>query len=638
MRPSLLAIAITASLLTACSTNETAKRDEPKDAVAGQTAATTSTDSIRRLDDSEYSQSVEKQKELAAGSRHEDQGAALAKTESDLRADAPQRERAEQKAVAGGLYAMQAPSPAAPPVEESPAQPSVSADAYAPAVNVAVAPMGTPKPATAIGGMGLAYSAPANTEHYAEHVDNPTQRVAENPVSTFSIDVDTGSYSNVRRMLADNQRPPADSVRVEEMINYFDYGYPAPTNRAVPFLVNTEIAPAPWNAKHQLLQIGIQGYTVPKTQIPAANLVFLIDTSGSMDEPDKLPLLRESFKQLVAQLRPQDRISIVVYAGSAGLVLPPTSGGDKGTILAALDQLAAGGSTNGGEGLQLAYAVAKQGLIRNGVNRVILATDGDFNVGTFDQKALETMIADQRHSGIALTTLGFGTGNYNDSMAEQLADIGNGNHAYIDNLTEGRKVLVEEMSSTLLTIAQDVKIQVEFNPAVVAEYRLIGYENRALRREDFNNDKVDAGEIGAGHDVTALYEITLVGSGGNSVDPLRYGKTDAATNAKGNEIGWLRLRYKQPGADSSQLLQTPLTRTQIAAKASDRMRWATAVAAYADLLRGGKNVGHFGWDQVHALAASVPGTDRWGYRAEFLQLIDRARTITQGDAPVAVSE
>ena len=635
MRPPLLAIAIITGLLAACSTNETAKRDEPKDAAAVQTAAT---DAVRDNDDSEHQQLAQKQNEAAAGARRQDEGAALVKTESDLRADAPERERTEQKAVTGSLDAMQMSAPAAPPMEEAPAQPVVSANAYAPATNIVVAPMSAPKPAAMSAGMGLAYTAPTNTEHYAEHVDNPTQRVAENPVSTFSIDVDTGSYSNVRRMLADNQRPPADAVRAEEMINYFDYGYPAPTSRAVPFLVNTEIAPAPWNAKHELLQIGIQGYTVPKAQIPAANLVFLIDTSGSMDEPDKLPLLKESFKQLVAQLRPQDRISIVVYAGSAGLVLPPTSGAEKGTILAALDQLAAGGSTNGGEGLQLAYAMAKQSMIRNGVNRVILATDGDFNVGTYDQKALETMIADQRQSGIALTTLGFGTGNYNDSMAEQLADIGNGNHAYIDNLTEGRKVLVEEMSSTLLTIAQDVKIQVEFNPAVVAEYRLIGYENRALRREDFNNDKVDAGEIGAGSNVTALYELTLVGSGGESVDPLRYGRRVAVSEGKANEIGLLRLRYKQPGADQSRLIETPLSRSQIHAQASERMRFAASVAAYADLLRGGKNIGRFGWNDVRRLAASAQNHDRLGTRDEFLHLVDRARVVTGSDAPVAVSE
>jgi Ca-activated chloride channel family protein len=358
-----------------------------------------------------------------------------------------------------------------------------------------------------------------------------------------------------------------------------------------------------------------------------------------MSDEDKLPLLKKSFAGLVAQLRPQDRITMVAYAGSAGLVLPPTSGADKQTILAALDRLESGGSTNGGEGLQLAYAMAKQAYIRNGVNRVLLATDGDFNVGTFDQKALETMISDQRKSGIALTTLGFGTGNYNDSMAERLADLGNGNHSYIDSAMEGRKVLVDELSSTMLTIAQDVKIRVEFNPAVVAEYRLIGYENRALRREDFNNDKIDAGEIGAGHDVTALYELTLVGSGGESVDPLRYGARTVASGA-GGELGMLKLRFKQPGAETSRLLQKPLQRTLLKAQASPRLRWSAAVAAYADLLRGGSHVGNFGWNEVRALAASAQGEDRWGYRAEFLQLVDRARAVTGGggEPDLAVSQ
>jgi Ca-activated chloride channel family protein len=331
-------------------------------------------------------------------------------------------------------------------------------------------------------------------------------------------------------------------------------------------------------------------------------------------------------------------VSIVVYAGSAGLVLPPTSGEHKDAILAALDRLQAGGSTNGGEGLQLAYAMAKQSFLKDGVNRVILATDGDFNVGTFDQKALETMIADQRKSGIALTTLGFGAGNYNDAMAERLADLGNGNHAYIDSAMEGRKVLVEELSSTLLTIAQDVKIQLEFNPTVVAEYRLIGYEDRALRREDFNNDKVDAGEIGAGHDVTALYELTLVGSGGDSVDPLRYGKPTPAAVAKADEIGLLRLRYKLPGASTSRLIESPLNRAQIQTQASPRLRWAASVAAYADLLRGGSHEAGFDWSQVRHLAESAVGEDRGGYRAEFLQLIDRSKAVTGSTAPVAVSE
>lgn len=477
-----------------------------------------------------------------------------------------------------------------------------------------------------------------NTEKYIDHEDNPIHRVAESPVSTFSIDVDTGSYSNVRRMLLAGQRPPADAVRAEEMINYFDYGYAGPSGRDTPFRVSTEIAQAPWNSKHHLLQVGIQGYDVDKAELPAANLVFLIDTSGSMASEDKLPLLKKSFAELVRQLRAQDRVSIVVYAGSAGLVLPPTSGSDKSAILAALDKLDAGGSTNGGEGIQLAYAMARRSYLNNGVNRVILATDGDFNVGIHDQKALETLVADQRKSGVALTTLGFGTGNYNDGMAERLADLGDGNHAYIDSENEGRKVMVEEMSSTLMTIAQDVKIQMEFNPAVVAEYRLIGYENRALRREDFNNDQVDAGEIGAGHDVTALYEITLVGSGGESVDPLRYGGGGSKAGGKADELGWLRLRYKSPGTGNSKLIETPLRRAAICRDASPRLRWAAAVAAYADLLRGGKNVNGFGWSQVHALAATSQDADRWGYRAEFLRLVERARDVTQGQAPVAINE
>jgi Ca-activated chloride channel family protein len=512
--------------------------------------------------------------------------------------------------------------------------------------SAAYAPMSAPPPpmpsvvggSTGYAGQPMAVMPEQNTENYAEINDNPVQRTAENPVSTFSIDVDTGSYSNVRRMLMAGQRPPKDAVRAEEMLNYFDYGYAAPTTREVPFLVSTEIAPAPWNPRHQLLQVGIQGFRVAKSEIPAANLVFLIDTSGSMQDADKLPLLKESFRALVSQLRPQDRVSLVVYAGSAGLVLPPTPGTEKETILAALDQLSAGGSTNGGEGLQLAYAMAKQAYIRGGVNRVLLATDGDFNVGTFDQKALETMIGDQRKSGIALTTLGFGTGNYNDSMAERLADLGDGNHAYVDSINEGRKVLVEELSSTMLTIAQDVKIQVEFNPAVVAEYRLIGYENRALRREDFNNDKVDAGEIGAGHDVTALYELTLVGAGGDSVDPLRYGPRTALAGPSGEEIALLKLRYKQPGAEQSRLLQKPLTRKQIHTQASPRLRWSAAVAAYADLLRGGTHSGNYSWNDVRALAAGARGEDRWGYRAEFLQLVDKAREVTGGQPPVAINE
>lgn len=517
-----------------------------------------------------------------------------------------------------------------------------AAGAAATSMGYVAAPMAPPPPPPAlsmpVGGMpqNMPQEQVANTEHYAGHDDNPVKRVAETPVSTFSIDVDTGSYSNVRRMLRQGVRPPADSVRAEEMINYFDYGHPGPSSLATPFRVTTEIAPAPWNGKRQLLMIGIKGYDVPKAQLPPSNLVFLIDTSGSMQSEDKLPLLKQSFARLVEQLRPQDRVSIVVYAGSAGLVLPPTPGSDKDKILGALDALGAGGSTNGGAGIQLAYATARQAFVKGGVNRVILATDGDFNVGTTDQKALETLVGDQRKSGIALTTLGFGQGNYNDSMAERLADVGDGNHAYIDTLQEARKVLVQEMQSTLLTIAKDVKIQIEFNPAQVAEYRLIGYENRLLNREDFANDRVDAGDIGAGHEVTALYELTLVGSDAQRLPALRYGTPPAAaTGVAANELAHLRLRYKRPGEDTSRLIQTPISTAQVMAKhaPSPALRFAATVAAYADALRGGKNIEGWTWSDIARSAHQIGGDDPWKLRAEFVDLVDTARRITAGDTP-----
>ncbi|MGO1068303.1 vWA domain-containing protein [Lysobacter sp. CA199] len=485
------------------------------------------------------------------------------------------------------------------------------------------------------------YSQPANTEKYAEREDNPVVRASEQPLSTFSIDVDTGSYANVRRMLNDGQRPPADAVRAEEFINYFDYGHAAPASPATPFKVSTELAPAPWNAQRQLLMIGIKGYDVPKQTLPPANLVFLIDTSGSMNSPDKLPLLKSAFAMLAKQLRAQDRISIVVYAGSAGLVLPPTPGDRQQEILDALSRLEAGGSTNGGDGIRLAYATAKQAFVKSGVNRVILATDGDFNVGTVDNNALETLVSDQRKSGIALTTLGFGTGNYNDQLSEKLADVGDGNHAYIDTLQEARKVLVEEMGSTLMTIARDVKIQIEFNPAQVAEYRLIGYENRLLKREDFTNDKVDAGDIGAGHEVTALYEITPAGSQATRLPALRYGEKTATAAGKDGEIANLKLRYKRPGEDRSQLIETPVLRSAQRAVASDPMRMAASVAAFADALRGGSQYDGWGWDQILANARGVRLDDRWGQRAEFVRLVERAKAQIGELKPangVAVSE
>ncbi len=459
-------------------------------------------------------------------------------------------------------------------------------------------------------------------EHYIHRDSNPVQLVSEQPVSTFSIDVDTGSYTNVRRMLNEGQLPPADAVRAEEFINYFDYGYTPPADRAQPFSVTTELAPAPWNAQRQLLLVGIQGYRVPKAEIPASNLVFLIDTSGSMNEPDKLPLLQASLKQLVRELRPRDHVAIVTYAGYAGVALPSTAGDRHAAIDAAIDGLGASGSTNGGAGIELAYAQAEQGFIKGGVNRVILATDGDFNVGTVDQEALKTLIEDHRKSGVALTTLGFGEGNYNDAMAVMLADVGNGSHHYIDSLDEGRRVLVDEMSATLLTIAKDVKIQIEFNPAQVREYRLIGYEKRMLKREDFNNDKVDAGEIGAGANVTAIYEITPKGSAGARIDPLRYG-AHAAPSEGGRELAFLRLRYKLPGHSASKLIERPIT-AQAEARPSERLRYAAAVAAFADALRGGKYLEGFGYPQIAQLANGARGDDADGYRAGFVQLVKLA--------------
>ena len=539
------------------------------------------------------------------------------------RADTAVRQEAvmADAAAAGTLdtYTIATPTPAAPP----PAHMSKTLEARrmaAPSAAFVAVPQG-------------GYHPPANTEKYTAHHDNPVHRASEQPVSTFSIDVDTGSYANVRRMVREGVRPPADAVRAEEFINYFDYGHPAPTTREVPFRVTTELAPAPWNAGRQLLMIGIKGYDVPKATLPPANLVFLIDTSGSMDQPDKLPLLKQAFAQLVPQLRAQDRVSIVVYAGSAGLVLAPTPGDRHGEILAALENLQAGGSTNGGQGIQLAYAMARQAYVKGGVNRVLLATDGDFNVGTVDQGALETLVGDARKGGIALSTLGFGSGNYNDALAEQLADVGDGNHAYIDTLQEARKVLVDEMQSTLLTIARDVKIQVEFNPAQVAEYRLVGYENRVLRDEDFANDKVDAGDIGAGHEVTALYEITPVGSSALRLPALRYAAANGAPTAAAGEVAHLRLRYKLPQGTASKLIETPILRSQLRSAPGESMRFAAAVAAYADALRGGTQMDGWDWGQIAAAARGAQGSDRWHQRGEFVQLVEQARGLASANDP-----
>jgi Ca-activated chloride channel family protein len=480
------------------------------------------------------------------------------------------------------------------------------------------------------------YQQQTNTEQYEHHDDNPVHLAAEQPVSTFSVDVDTGAYANVRRFLNAGQLPPRDAVRVEELINYFDYNYAPPENRKTPFKVSTELAAAPWNANALLLKIGIKGFEIAANERPATNLVFLIDVSGSMETPDKLPLLKNAFHLLADQLTAKDRVSMVVYAGNSGVVLEPTPGDQKHKIHEALDRLEAGGSTNGAQGIKLAYRLARDNYIKNGVNRVVLATDGDFNVGVVNFEALLDMAKQQRETGIALTTLGFGTGNYNDKLLERLADAGNGNYAYVDTLSEARKVLVSELSSTLYTIAKDVKIQVEFNPAQVLEYRLIGYENRKLAREDFNNDKVDAGEIGAGHRVTALYEIVLNGSK-SRVDPLRYGSQEKITATNG-ELANVRVRYKQPDADTSTLLEYPSKKESIVAadKTSADFRFATSVAAFGQLLRGGKYVEKFDFDSVAKLANGALSADPEGYRREFVSLVKLADALTP-KAPERVS-
>ncbi len=467
-----------------------------------------------------------------------------------------------------------------------------------------------------------------DTEKYADLAPNPVIAVAAEPISTFSIDVDTGAYSNARRFLASGRMPPTDAVRIEEFINYFDYSYPVPNSLDEPFTVSTEIATAPWNGDRWLLQVGLKGFDLPISKIPASNLVFLVDVSGSMQSPEKLPLVKTALNMVIEQMRPQDKIAIVVYAGAAGLLLPSTKGSEKDTILAALDALAAGGSTNGGEGIKLAYQIAREQLVEGGVNRVILATDGDFNVGMVDQQDLEDLITRERKSGIALTTLGFGQDNYNDHMAERLADLGNGNHAYIDTEREARKVLIKELSANMLTIAKDVKIQIEFNPAVVSEYRLIGYENRMLATEDFNNDTVDAGEIGAGHTVTALYELTPVGSPAMRLPVSRYGKPDTVA-ASTPEVAFLKLRYKRPDQDRSRLLEQPVARPSEVGPGSTQLQFAAAVAAFGEALRGGKYLDGFSYAQIGALARANSAADPFGLQGEFASLVAKAQSLDE---------
>ena len=461
---------------------------------------------------------------------------------------------------------------------------------------------------------------------------NPVKRAAEEPVSTFSIDVDTAAYAFVRRALNNGHLPPIHAIRIEELINYFDYAYPLPVDRQTPFQPFTAVFPAPWNPENLLLHIGIKGFHLIPAQRPKANLVFLIDVSGSMNMPDKLPLLKNAFRLLVDTLEPEDTVSLVVYAGAAGTVLEPTSVREKGKILAALENLQAGGSTAGGAGIRKAYSLAESHFDPEGVNRVILATDGDFNVGIRDPEALKNFVERKRHSGIFLSVLGFGQGNYNDALMQKLAQNGNGNAAYIDSLNEARKVLVDEAGSTLFPIAKDVKIQVEFNPAMVAKYRLIGYETRQLRREDFNNDRVDAGEIGAGHSVTAIYEITPVSSPSRLIDDLRYGpgrKEVPVSGAPSGELAFLKIRYKLPDADTSRLIQKPISASEQFSEIGEvpaEARFAAAVAAFGQLLRNDPYTKDFTWDDVLALANTARGSDPYGYRAEFLSLVRLAKS------------
>jgi Ca-activated chloride channel family protein len=474
-------------------------------------------------------------------------------------------------------------------------------------------------------------------EGYDHISENPFLTVSDNPLSTFSIDVDAASYSNVRRILKSGQLPQEGAVRIEEMINYFGYQYTQPAGKD-PFAVHTEVAVCPWNINHQLVLIGLQGRKIDASILRRGNFTFLVDVSGSMMSPDKLPLVQSSLRLLVDQLREEDKVAIVVYAGNAGLVLPPTSGDRKAEIKQAIDRLEAGGSTAGGAGIQLAYKVARENFDKEGNNRVILCTDGDFNVGQSSDDALEKMIENERKSGVYLTVLGYGTGNYQDAKMQKLADKGNGNHAYIDGISEAKKVLVNEFAGTMFTIANDVKLQVEFNPAKIKGYRLIGYENRMLAKEDFNNDKKDAGELGSGHTVTALYEVVPQGvdvPGEPAIDPLRYQiplKAITAEQTKySDELMTVKLRYKQPGSEQSLLVSHPVKGVPVSIdRSSTNFRFATAVASFGMMLRNSEHKGDVSYRSIRLLAQDALGDDREGYRKEFLELVDIAGRISKG--------
>ena len=488
-----------------------------------------------------------------------------------------------------------------------------------------------PPPPPSAPGMYPQWSPPyhdVGRDKYSHVDENPFKVVREEPVSTFSIDVDTASYAWVRASLNQNVLPQPDSVRTEEMVNYFPYDYAAPAGAQQPFTTSVATMPSPWSAGRKLVRIGIKGYSIHRATRPRANLVFLIDTSGSMQEPNKLPLVQRSLDMLLDELDPRDTVAIVTYAGYAGTALEPTPASQKARIRSVIDGLGAGGSTAGAEGIRQAYALAEANLDPNGVNRVILATDGDFNVGITNQDELKGYIERERGKGVFLSVLGFGMGNYNDALMQALAQNGNGTAAYIDTVNEARKTLVEESSSTLFPIAKDVKIQVEFNPATVSEYRLIGYETRMLNRDDFDNDKVDAGDVGSGQTVTALYEVVPVG-GPRTIADLRYARPIAAGPARNGELGFVRIRYKLPKSDVSRLLSTPIDRrSEFAsfAAAPQDARFAVGVAAFAELLRGGKYNGSLSYDDVLRIVSAARGRDEFGYRSEFVQLVRAAKS------------
>ncbi|WDR36003.1 VWA domain-containing protein [Pseudomonas serboccidentalis] len=537
-------------------------------------------------------------------------------------------------AVAGCGVSSNPESAAVPP----PAQPQASIQHEALSVDGAMAKRSArPAPIASFAAMPAADSYPQGyrdeqREQYQALADNPIHSVAESPVSTFSADVDTGAYANVRRLLNQGHLPPEGAVRLEEMVNYFPYSYALPSDGS-PFGVTTELAATPWNSHTRLLRIGIKASDRAVAELAPANLVFLVDVSGSMDRREGLPLVKSTLKLLVDQLREQDRVSLVVYAGESRVVLEPTSGREKAKIRTAIEQLTAGGSTAGASGIELAYQMAQQAFIPQGINRILLATDGDFNVGVSDFDSLKQMAVDKRKTGISLTTLGFGVDNYNEHLMEQLADAGDGNYAYIDNLREARKVLVDQLGSTLAVVAKNVKLQVEFNPAQVSEYRLLGYENRALKREDFSNDKVDAGEVGAGHTVTALYEIVPAGEKG-WLEPLRYGKSEAAVAAKNGEMAMLRVRYQQSDGGKSLLIERPIA-NQVA-PASEDLRFAAAVAAFSQQLKDARYTGDFSLKDTEALARGARGDDRFGLRNEFVQLVELAQSLRTSTASNAM--